>query len=137
MRRDQRGGRQDGGGQPEEAGSAEREIAKQLRKIEDITDLDEDFVERQNPRWQQDLQRIEQRRNDLLSEHEQMQKMSLMLQSLQGKKLQSQKIGLMWKGCKQKWKTMETRFKHKRSMRRSWIGKSKHCKQKKADVAVA
>ena len=42
-------------------------------------------------KWQQEVQEIEQRRNDLLQEHQKMQKRSQKLQSLQDKKKQCQK----------------------------------------------
>ena len=54
-----------------------------VAKVEDITALDDDFVESQKEKWQQVLLQIEQRRNDLLLEHEKMQKMSQKIQSLQ------------------------------------------------------
>ena len=54
----------------------EREVAKQLRKIEEFTDLDEGVTESHQDKWHQELLQSEQRRNDLLPEHEKMQEMS-------------------------------------------------------------
>ena len=38
-----------------------KEIAKQVRKIQESTDLDHDFVEGQKEKWRQELLQIEQR----------------------------------------------------------------------------
>ena len=97
------------------------EIEKQLRKIEEFTDLDEGFVESWKKQWQQELLQIEQRRNDLLSEHEKIQKKSQKLQSLQDKLLQCRKIRRnlvrttvqvrmeIEENCKKNWRTFGKR----------------------------
>ena len=64
-----------------------REIAKQLPLIEDIRDLDQDFVEEHNDKRLKELVQFEKRRNDLLPEHQKMHNMSHKLQSLQEKKI--------------------------------------------------
>ena len=51
-------------------------------KIEDFTDLDEEFKESQKEKWQQELPQNEQRRNDLMPGHEKTQKISHKLQRL-------------------------------------------------------
>ena len=53
-----------------------KELAKELRKIEDFKNMDEDFKKGQKEKWQKEFARIEQRRTDLLLEHENIQKMS-------------------------------------------------------------
>ena len=47
-----------------------REITKQLRKTSRVyfAELDDHFVKSQKEKWQQESQRIEQRRNDLLKD---------------------------------------------------------------------
>ena len=61
-----------------------REIVKQLRKIDEVQELPQDTVDEQKVVWRQQLKHIEQRRNDLLPEHEKLQKLSLKLQSFAG-----------------------------------------------------
>ena len=41
-----------------------KRLQKQLRKIEEFTDMDPVCLEGQKEKWQQDLQEIEQQRND-------------------------------------------------------------------------
>ena len=43
-----------------------REIVKQMRKVDEITDLPQDLFDERQEMWRQNLQEIEQRRNDLL-----------------------------------------------------------------------
>ena len=47
-----------------------RETVKQMRRIDDVTDLSQDFVDERKDMWRQELQQIEQRRNDLTPEHQ-------------------------------------------------------------------
>ena len=46
--------------------SAKRKTMKQLRKADDFADLSPQFFAEQKEKWRQELQNIEQRRNDLL-----------------------------------------------------------------------
>ena len=50
--------------------------------------MDEDFTVNQKEEWQQERGHIEQRRSDMLPDHEKTQKMYQKLQSLQDKLLQ-------------------------------------------------
>ena len=65
------------------------EITKELRKIEDFRNMDEDFKKGQNDKLQKELTQIEQRSSDLLPLHEQMPKRSQKLQILEDKVAQS------------------------------------------------
>ena len=73
-----------------------KKLQKPLRDIEKFTDMNKHIVEGPKEKWQQELQDIEQRRNDLLPEHQQMQKRSQKLQSLQDTKKQCQKDAGKW-----------------------------------------
>ena len=53
-----------------------REIVKQLRKIDESTDLPQELVGQRKEMWRQEMHDIEQRRIDLSPEHQQMQKLS-------------------------------------------------------------
>ena len=53
-----------------------KRLQRQVRDIQKFTDMDTLLLEGQKERWQQELQEIEQKRNDLLSEHQKMQKRS-------------------------------------------------------------
>ena len=61
-------------------------LQKQLREIEKFTDVDQMFRDGQKEKWKGDLQEIEQKRNELLAEHQRMHKRSQKMQSLQDKK---------------------------------------------------
>ena len=63
-----------------------KRLQKQLREIDKFSDLDEMLRDAQKERWKEELQDIEKKRNKLLSEHQNMQKRSPKLQSLQDKK---------------------------------------------------
>ena len=63
-----------------------KRLHKQLRETENFTDMDTLFLEGHKERWQRGLQEIEQKRNDLLLEHQKLQKRSPQLQTLQDKK---------------------------------------------------
>ena len=68
-----------------------KELVKQLlRKIDEFTDMPRNVGDMLKEKWQQELQDIEQRRNDLLPEHQKTQKRSQKLQSLQDGKKQCQ-----------------------------------------------
>ena len=58
---------------------------------EKLTDMEQHLVDEQKEKWQQELQDIEQQRNDLLAEDQWMQKRSQTLHSLQFKKKQCPK----------------------------------------------
>ena len=73
-----------------------RENVKQMRKIDDVTDPPQDFVDERKEMWWQELQQLEHRRNDLLPEHQKKEKLSKKLQSLQDRKLQYQKHMGRW-----------------------------------------
>ena len=62
-----------------------------MRKIDVSTDMLVKVVDEHKEKWRQELQDIEQRRNDLLPEHQKMQKLSQKLQSVQDKKKQCPK----------------------------------------------
>ena len=55
------------------------EIVKQMRKIDEVTDLPQDFAGERKEMWRQELQDIEQGRNDIMLVH-QMRKIFLWLQ---------------------------------------------------------
>ena len=73
-----------------------KELAKQLRKLGEFTDMPQNVDHEQKEKWRQELQDIEQRRNDLMPEHQQIQKRSQKLQSLQDRKNQCQKNMGKW-----------------------------------------
>ena len=76
-----------------------KELLKQLRNINEGLDMPQATQETLREKWQQELQDIEQRRNDLLPEHQQMQMRSPKLQSLHyQKKKQCQKDLGNWAG---------------------------------------
>ena len=60
--------------------------------------MPQDLREMLKEKWQQALQDIEQTRNDLMPEHQKMQKRSQKLQSLRDKKTQCQKDMAKWVG---------------------------------------
>ena len=64
-----------------------KELQKQLRNVERFTGMPQDIQDVLREKWQQELQDIEQRRNDF-SRASKMQKRSQKLQSLQDKKKQ-------------------------------------------------
>ena len=68
-----------------------KEQVKQMRKIDEFADTLRNVVDEQKEKWRQELQDIEQRRNDLLPEHLKTQKRSLKLQCLQDRQKQCQK----------------------------------------------
>ena len=49
---------------------------KQLRKADDFANLSPEFFAEQKEKWRQELRDIGQERNDLLPEHQKMQKLS-------------------------------------------------------------
>ena len=51
-----------------------KQLQQQSREIERFTDIPKGTQEMFKERWQQELQDIEQRRNDLLREHQKLQK---------------------------------------------------------------
>ena len=53
-----------------------RELVKQLRKIDEFTDLPQEFAVQWKEMWRQEMHDIEQRRIDLSPEHKQMQKVN-------------------------------------------------------------
>ena len=61
-------------------------------KIEQFKDVVEDFAEKPKEKLQQELVHIEQRRNDLLPEHEKMQQRSQKVQGVLDKLLQCRNI---------------------------------------------
>ena len=63
-----------------------KELVTQMRKIDVSTDMLGKVVDEHKEKWRQELQDIERRRNDLLPEHQKMQKLSQKLQSVQDKK---------------------------------------------------
>ena len=50
-----------------------KRLQKQLREIDKFTDMDPMFQEGQKEEWKEDLQEVEQKRNDLLQKHQKMQ----------------------------------------------------------------
>ena len=68
-----------------------KELVTQMRKIEKFTDVPQEMGNVFKENSPQELQEIEERRNDLLPEHQKMQKLSQKLHSLQDKKKQCQK----------------------------------------------
>ena len=85
---------------------SKKEIVKQLGNIDELTDWLEDFVGERKEMWRQDLHEIEQKRNEVLREHQKIA-CSQKLQSLQDiKKLQCQKK--MGKWVQQKNRSEET-----------------------------
>ena len=62
-----------------------KHLQRQWRDIEKFTDSDPNIRDRQKERWKEELQEIERKRTELLSEHQKMQKRSQKLQSLQDK----------------------------------------------------
>ena len=68
-----------------------KRLQKQMRDVEKLTAIQQNVVDEQKERCRQELQEIEQDRNDLLPEHEKTQKKSQKLQSLQDKKKQRQR----------------------------------------------
>ena len=74
-------------GWSEEDGKMEvrrKKLQKSVRNIEKFTEMEQRVVDEQKERWQQELQ--DQKRNDLLLEHQRMKKRSHTLQSLQDTK---------------------------------------------------
>ena len=60
--------------------------AETAREIEKFPDMDQMFWDGQREKWKEELQEIEQKRNELLPEHQRMQKRSQKMQSLKDKK---------------------------------------------------
>ena len=67
-------------------GEQRKWLQKQLRDLEKFTCMPQDIQSRLKEEWQQQLQDIEQKRNDLLPEHQRVQKRSQKIQSIQDKK---------------------------------------------------
>ena len=61
-------------------------MQKHIPEIEKFTDMDQMFPDSQKERWKEKLLKIEENRNELLPEHQRMQKKSQKMQSLQDKK---------------------------------------------------
>ena len=68
-----------------------KRLQRQLRELEKFTCMPQDMQSKLKDDWQQQLQEIEQRRNDLLLEHQRAQKRSQKIQSIQHKKKHVQK----------------------------------------------
>ena len=63
-----------------------KRLQKQLRDLEKFTCMPQDIQSGLKESWQQQLQDIEQKRNDLLPEHQRAQKRSQKIQCIQDKK---------------------------------------------------
>ena len=95
-----------------------KRLQRQVRDIQKFTDMDTLLLEGQKERWQQELQEIEQKRNDLLPEHQKMQKRSQKLHSLQDKK---EEVSERTLACvTKKWKGSEVRSQKGRRTDKSW-----------------
>ena len=122
----------------------EKKLQKQLLDIEKFTDMDQLLVDEQREECQHELQDLEQRRNDLLLEHQGMQKRSQKLQSLQDKKKHCHKDAVAWNASETRLQKRRFRsknwYKSPRGFiwqRRIWMKKSEFCKpEKKNEAAV-
>ena len=63
-----------------------RRLQKQVRETEKFTDMDQMFRDSQKEKWKEMLLEIEEKRNELLPEHQRMQKRSQKMQSIQDRK---------------------------------------------------
>ena len=68
-----------------------KRLQRQLREVERFTDVPQDVQSSIKENLQQQLQDVEQKRNDLLPEHQRVQKRSQKIQSIQDKKRNMQK----------------------------------------------
>ena len=73
-----------------------KDLQKQMRDLEKFTCMQQDTQSRLKGTWQRELQDIEQKRNDLLREHLQMQKKISKVAELHDKKRQYQKNVGKW-----------------------------------------